>query len=56
MKSNPVKCHVLASTNDNVIIRIGNFLIEIQKGKALKDTVWQQAVFQLLFVRNIQKS
>ena len=28
MKSNPDKCHLLVSTNDNVKIRIGNFQIE----------------------------
>ena len=28
MKSNPDKCHLLVSTNDNVPIRIGNFQIE----------------------------
>ena len=27
MKSNPDKCHLLVSTNDNVKIRIGNFQI-----------------------------
>ena len=31
MKSNPDKCHLLVSTNDNVKIRIGNFQIENTK-------------------------
>ena len=35
MKSNPDKCHLLVSTNDNVIIRIGNFQIENTKREKL---------------------
>ena len=31
MKSNPDKCHLLVSTNDNVKIRIGNFQVENTK-------------------------
>ena len=31
MKSNPDKCHLLVSTNDNVAIRIGNVQIENTK-------------------------
>ena len=31
MKSNPDKCHLLVSTNDNVKIRTGNFQIENTK-------------------------
>ena len=34
MKSNPDKCHLLVSMDDNVKIRIGNFQIEILKGKS----------------------
>ena len=33
MKSNPYKCHLLVSTNDNFAIRIGNFQIENTKRK-----------------------
>ena len=35
MKSNPDKCHLLVSTNDNVAIRIGNFRIENTKREKL---------------------
>ena len=35
MKSNPDKCHLLVSTNDNVSIRIGNFQIETTKTENL---------------------
>ena len=35
MKSNPDKCNLLVSTNDNVEIRIGNFRIENTKTKKL---------------------
>ena len=35
MKSNPDKCHLLVSTNDNVTIRIGNFQIENTKRETL---------------------
>ena len=33
MKSNPDKCHLLISTNDNIAIRIENFQIENTKRK-----------------------
>ena len=35
MKSNSDKCHLHASTNDNVAIRIGNFKIESTKSEKL---------------------
>ena len=35
MKSNPDKCHLLVSTNDNVAIRIGKFQIENTKREKL---------------------
>ena len=35
MKSNPDKCHLLVSTNDNVKIRIGNFQVENTKREKL---------------------
>ena len=35
MKSNPDKCHLLVSTNNNVKIRIGNFQIENIKREKL---------------------
>ena len=35
MKSNPDKCHLLVSTNDNVKIRVGNFQIENTKREKL---------------------
>ena len=35
MKSNPDKCHLLVSTNDNVKIRIGNFQIQNTKREKL---------------------
>ena len=37
MKSNPDKCHLLVSINDNVVIRIGNFQIENTKREMLLD-------------------
>ena len=37
MKSNPDKCHLLVSKNDNVAIRIGNFQIESTKREKLLD-------------------
>ena len=46
MKSIPGKYHLLACTNDNIAIRIGNF-----QGKALRYTIWEQAVFRLSFIR-----
>ena len=38
MKSNPDKCHLLVSTNDNVAIRIGNFQTENNKREKLLGT------------------
>ena len=35
MKSNPDKCHLLLSTNDNIAIKIGNFQIENTKREKL---------------------
>ena len=35
MKSNSDKCHLLVSTNDNVVIKIGNFRIENTKRERL---------------------
>ena len=35
MKSNPNKCHLLVSANDNVAITIGNFQIENTKREEL---------------------
>ena len=35
MKSNPGKCHLLVSRNDNVEVRIGNFQIENTKREKL---------------------
>ena len=35
MKSNPDKCHLLVTTNDNVGIRIGNFQTENTKREKL---------------------
>ena len=35
MKSNPNKCHLLVSTNDNVAIRMGNFQTENTREKLL---------------------
>ena len=49
MKSNPEKCHLLVSTNDNVANRIGNFQTENTKKE-------QQAFFRLSFIRNMLKS
>ena len=37
MKSNPDKCHLLVSINDNVVIRIGNFQIENTKREMFLD-------------------
>ena len=37
IKSNPDKCHLLVSTNDNVAIRIGKFQIENTKREKLLD-------------------
>ena len=59
MKSNPKKYHLLVSTNDNVAISIGNLQIENSKylkEKALRYTIWQEAVFRLSFTRYMQNS
>ena len=40
MKSNPDKCHLPVSTNNNVAIRIGNFRIENTKREKLLSIVF----------------
>ena len=58
MKSNPGKCHLLVSANDNVKIRIGNFHIENTKREKLLGIQFDNklAVFRLPFIRNMQTS
>ena len=57
IKSNPDKCHLFVSTNDNFAIRIGNFRVENTKSEKLIGIQFDNKLsFDYHFTRNIKKT